>query len=171
MTTRFSNGLAFSHDQETKLFQDMARRGKHLDGIALFGHGWSFRDGPAEEWAYQIVYETDPDPEFFDLCRGAGWAHVLSGGTFHVFRAEPSATPLRTERTDQIAEVKHQRDSFVRYSVVTAIVFLAVCVLLKLVEWNAGVEITCFIVALIPVVYTWMPLAAYQWRLHRMREE
>ena len=39
MTTRFSNGLAFSHDQETKLFQDMARRGKHLDGIALFGHG------------------------------------------------------------------------------------------------------------------------------------
>lgn len=70
MTVRLSNGLAFNQDRETKLFQDMARRGKHLDGTALMGHGWSFRDGPAEDWVYQIVYETDPDPEFFDLCRG-----------------------------------------------------------------------------------------------------
>src|SRR5699024_976903 len=103
MTVRLSNGLAFNQDRETKLFQDMARRGKHLDGTALMGHGWSFRDGPAEDWVYQIVYETDPDPEFFDLCRGAGWSHVLSCEAFHIFRAAPGATPLRTEGIDQIA--------------------------------------------------------------------
>ncbi|WP_288833611.1 DUF2812 domain-containing protein [uncultured Corynebacterium sp.] len=171
MTTRFSGGLAFDQDRETELFQDMARKGKHLDGIALMGHGWSFRDGPAGDWAYEIAYEADPDPEFFDLCRGAGWEHVLSRGTFHVFRAAPGTTPLRTEGTDRIAEVKRQRDSFIRYSIVTAIVFLAVCVLLKLVEWNEGVETACCIIALIPVIYTWMPLAGFQWRLHRMRAE
>lgn len=171
MTVRFNKGLAFDQGRETKLFQDMARRGKHLDGIALMGHGWSFRDGPAEDWVYQIVYEADPDPEFFDLCRGAGWSHVLSRETFHIFRAAPGATPLRTEGIDQIAEVKQQRDSYIRYSIITALVFLAVYTLLKLVEWSRGVEITCFIIALIPVVYTWMPLAGFQWRLQKMREQ
>lgn len=170
MTTRFSGGLAFDQDRETNLFQSMARKGKHLDGIALMGHGWSFRDGPAEDWIYEIVYETDPDPEFFDLCRGAGWEHVLSSDTLHVFRAAPGTTPLRTERIDKVAEVKQLRDNFIRYSIVTAIIFLAVCALLMVVEWSAVVEIACLVIVLVPVVYTWMPLARYQLRLHRMRE-
>lgn len=171
MTTRLSGGLAFDQDRETRLFEDMARKGKHLDGIALMGHGWSFRDGPAEEWVYDVAHEADPDPEFFELCRGAGWEHVLSNGTFHVFRAAPGTTPLRTEKADQTAEITRERDRFLRYSGVTAMIFIAVSILLALAEWNAGVETACFAVALIPVVYTWMPLAGYQWRLHRMRAE
>lgn len=168
-TRKMGSGLAFTPEKDLRMFADMARRGKHLDGTANLWHGWSFVDGDPEEAVFDLAYEDDPSPDYFDIFRGAGWEPVVSLGNVHVFKAAPGATPVHTSIESRREELLRNRNQYVRYALVALVVFALVVLGLALVSWNEWVEAALLVVFVFPVVYTVLPLFGYWYRLGRTR--
>lgn len=165
-TTRMGSGLAVNPDRDLHLFADMARQGKHLNGMAKLGHGWRFADGEPEEAVFDLAYESDPSPDYFDLFRQAGWTCVLSIGRVHVFKAAPGTVALHTSADSKREEVQRNRDRFGRSAAVALLVFVVVAVTLSVLSWPSWVVTIVLVVTVTPVLYTIVPFVGY-WRMLR----
>ncbi|PPB49841.1 hypothetical protein C4K88_03875 [Arthrobacter pityocampae] len=162
-TSRMGNGLAFSPEKDLAMFADMARQGKHLNGVAKLGHGWRFTDGDPEDAVFDLAYESHPSADYFEIFRAAGWAPVISLGDTHIFKAAPGTTPVHSGVESRRDELTRNRSLYLRYSAITLIAFLLVTLGLRLVSWNEGVELVLLVLFMLPVVYTVTPLVGY-WR-------
>ncbi|MCQ9331413.1 DUF2812 domain-containing protein [Corynebacterium phoceense] len=167
-TVKLSGGMAFSQDRELETFSRMAARGKRLVGLGALGHGWSFEDAEPEQAIFDVAYESKPDSGYFELFDKAGWARVFSHGNMHVFKAAPGTPPVHTTVESQRDELVALRNLFARYAAVAVGVFVILGVLTSIVDWNKWIEFWLLVVAVIPLVYTVMPLTAYTVKLCRM---
>ena len=170
MAKRWSSGLAFQPERELRLFRDMALKGEHLSGTAMAGHGWQFTPGEKENVIFDMTTDPEADENFFAMCKEAGWNHVLSLTDTHIFKAPPGTVALHTDDELEVEVLENQRNLFAKYSAISA-VFLAAAVLLTMnVEWYMVVEVAIMVLALLPVVYTWMPLVGFQSKLSKARK-
>lgn len=167
-TSRMSAGLAFEPEKDLAMFAEMAGRGKHLAGNSRLGHGWAFVDGEPEDLVFDLAYERSPDADYLEYFRAAGWSHVLTMGDVHIFKAAPGTPPVHSGAETRREELTRERDRFMVYSLVALVVFVGVGVGIAYLDWNGWVETGLLILAVIPVVYTVMPLAGY-WHRSRRR--
>lgn len=167
-TNRMSNGLAVSPEKDLAMFADMAGQGKHLNGIAKLGHGWSFVDGVPEEAVFDLAYESNASSEYFDIFQAAGWELVISMGDVHIFKAVPGTAPIHTNAESRRDELTRNRDRYLRYSVIALIAFLLVGLGVRVASWNEWLELSLLMVFLFPVVYTVVPLVGYWSHLNKL---
>lgn len=167
-TTRMGNGLAFSPDKDLARFAEMAGQGKHLNGVAKLGHGWSFIDGTPEEAVFDLAYEDSPSPDYFDIFKAAGWVPVLSLGNTHIFKAAPGTAPVHTSAESRREELTRNRDGYLRYSAITLAAFLILGLVIRASSWNEWEEFVLLVVFVLPLVYTILPLVGYWHHLNKL---
>ncbi len=167
-TSRTGKGLAFGPEKNLAMFADMALQGKHLNGVAKLGHGWSFVDGAPEEAVFDLAYESNPSSDYFDIFQAAGWASVLSLGDVHIFKAAPGTAPIHIGAESRRDELTRNRDRFLRYSAIALVAFLLVGLGVRATSWNEWLELVLLVVFVVPVVYTVLPLCGYWWHLNKL---
>lgn len=164
-TTRMmSAGLAFEPEKDLALFAEHAARGKHLAGGAYLGHGWRFVDGEPEDVVFDLAQEHAPDADYLEYFRAAGWTHVLSVGDTHFFKAAPGTPPVHTGTESRREELLRERNRFIVFSLVALALFAGVSLGLRYADWNVWLEMALLFIALLPVVYTVLPLVGYWYR-------
>ena len=171
MAKRWSGGLAFSPERELQVFREMALKGEHLTGTAMAGHGWEFTPGEKEDVIFDMTTEPDADDDFFTMCKQAGWTHVLSVADTHIFKAAPSTVALHTDEQLETEILENQRNRFAKAAAVSAVIFIAVLLLIANVELYMVLEVAIIVASLLPVVYTWMPLLGFQTKLMKARSQ
>lgn len=169
-THKMSTGLAFTPEKDLKMFSRMAAKGKRLDGFSGIGHGWTFTDAPPEDAIFDLTYEKDPSPDYFDMFRAAGWSSVVSMGDVHVFKAVPGTPPVHTSQESRREEIERQQKQFGRYSAITVSVWVFIFAVLWLMGVKWGITFNVLLFAAIPVVYTVLPLLGYTHRLRAARQ-
>ncbi|THJ68007.1 DUF2812 domain-containing protein [Arthrobacter echini] len=167
-TSRMGNGLAISPEKDLAMFADMASKGKHLDGVAMLGHGWRFTDGAPEDAVFDLAYEGSASSDYFDIFQAAGWTPVLSLGDTHIFKAAPGTPPIHVGTDSRREELARNRDRYLRYSATTVVAFVLVILGIGMTSWNAGLEVVLVVVFYVPVVYTVFPLVGYWRRLNTL---
>lgn len=167
-TSRMGKGLAISPERDLAMFADMARKGKHLNGIAKLGHGWSFVDGNPEDAVFDLAYESNASSDYFDIFQAAGWAPALSLGDVHIFKAAPGTAPIHAGAESRHDELTRNRDRYLRYSAIAVVAFLLVTLGIRVASWNEWLELVLLVVFVLPVVYTVVPLVGFWRHLHKL---
>ena len=163
-TTKIGSGLAFTPEKDLAMFAEMAANGKRLSGIGALGHGWTFVDAPPEHAVFDMTYEANPDPGYFDTFEAVGWSLVLSAGDTHIFKAVPGTPPVHSNNESRREELLRQRNMFAIYGTIALAFFTLVGFLLRHVSWGVW-EVPILLVAITPVVYTIAPLVGYMHRI------
>ncbi|WP_461171194.1 DUF2812 domain-containing protein [Arthrobacter sp. Z1-15] len=167
-TSRMGNGLAFSPEKDLVMFAEMARQGKHLNGVAKLGHGWSFEDGAPEDAVFDLAYESSPSPDYFEIFQAAGWASVLSLGDAHIFKAAPGTAPVHTGSESRRDELTRNRNRYLRYSATTLVAFMFLGLGIRAASWNEWAELVLLMVFVLPIAYTVVPLVGYWHNLSKL---
>lgn len=167
-TTRMGNGLAVNPEKDLTMFADMARKGKHLNGIARLGHGWNFVDGNPEEAVFDLAYESNASSDYFDIFQAAGWAPVFSMGDVHIFKAAPGTPPVHAGTESRRDELTRNRDRYLRYSAIAVVAFVLVNVGISVASWAEWLDLVLRVIFVLPVVYTVIPLIGYWRRLRKL---
>lgn len=162
-TTRMGNGLAVSPEQDLTMFEEMARQGKLLNGVAKMGHGWSFIDGSPEEVVFDLAYENRPSLDYFEIFKAAGWVLVLSLGHAHIFKAPLGTPSVHAGSESRREELVRERNRYLRYSAITLAAFLILGMVIRASSWNAWAEFILLVVFVFPLTYAVVPLIGY-WR-------
>lgn len=155
-----SGGLAFVEQKDMDTLRKMALKGWILK--RFHGLGYEFEGGEPEDVTYNIDYRNlkneDPD-EYYELFEMAGWEHVCSDGTMHIFKAAQGTKPIYTD-TETEKEKYIQLQTFLKYPtticvIITMILFIGTLIteglLLHVVS---GLFIVLFIIT-IPMVFTY----------------
>ncbi|MFY9263429.1 MAG: DUF2812 domain-containing protein [Actinomycetaceae bacterium] len=167
-TTKISNGLAFSQDKDLQMFADMAAQGKRLVGFGALGHGWKFADAPPEQAVFDIAYENNPDPGYFDIFAAAGWTHVLSAGSLHIFKAVPGTAPVHTAKESRREELITLRNHYALWATIALALCAAVLTGVYIFNTPRILNTVLSIIAIVPVVYTVLPLVGISYRLRKV---
>lgn len=165
--TKMSSGLAFTPDKDLAMFSTMAAQGKQLSGISALGHGWKFVEAAPEEAVFDMTHEVNPHPGYFDIFEAAGWTLVLSVSDLHIFKAAPGTPPVHTDDSSRRDELTRQRNHFALYSAIALTTLILVGLALGQISWGLW-EVPVLVIAIIPTVYTVMPLIGYVYRLHAL---
>lgn len=166
-TRRMASGLAFTPEKDLAMFTEMAAEGKQLSSLSTLAHGWRFVDAPPEDAIFDLAYENDPAPDYFEIFAAAGWTLALSMGDAHIFKATPGTPQVHSTLESRREEMVHQRNRFARYSIVTLIAFVLIGRGVMLADWNSWAEMAALFIAALPVVYTVVPLIGY-WNRARL---
>lgn len=88
-----SSGLAFAEEHDLQRLSEWAAEGWRL---AKIEHLWMILEqAPPEQVIFAIDYQEAPDPEYFEMCRAAGWHHVTSvEQQIHLFKAAPGTAAI-----------------------------------------------------------------------------
>ena len=167
-TTRMGHGLAVSPDKDMAMFAEMARKGKHLSGVNALAHGFTFTDGPAQELVFDLAHEDHPTPDYFDIFAAAGWTHVVSVDNAHIFKAAPGTPPLHLGTDSKRDELIRNRNRYAFHSAIALAILFAVGYVVRNSTWNIGIKSPLITIALIPVVYTVVPLVGYMNGLRKL---
>lgn len=89
----------------------------------------------------------------------------------HIFKAAPSTVALHTDEQLEVEVLKNQRNRFAKASAVSAVLFIAVFLLIANVKLYMVLEVAIIVASLLPVVYTWMPLLGFQTKLMKARRQ
>lgn len=162
-----SAGLAFEPEKDLASFAEMAAKGKHLAGTAKMGHGWRFVDGETEDVVFDLARESHADAEYFECFRAAGWTHVLTAADVHFFKAVPGTPPVHSGEETRREELLGERNRFAVWSLAALLVVVAVGFAISRTNWNPWLEMALLVAALVPVVYTVMPLMGFWYRSRR----
>lgn len=163
-TKTMSAGLAFEPEKDLAMFAEHAARGKHLAGSAYLGHGWSFVDGEPEDVVFDLAQQHAPDADYLEYFGAAGWTHVLTMGDTHIFKAAPGTPPVHTGTETRREELLRERNRFVLFSLVALVLFAGAGLGIRYVDWNVWLEMALLFIALLPVVYTVLPLSGFWYR-------
>lgn len=110
-----SEGLAFSEEKDMKRLSDMACKGWVLDSFAFMGY--KLRKAEPQNLIYSLDYRAvndDSMDEYLDIFENAGWEHVCSEYTTHIFAAAPGTKPIYSDRSTLIDKYK-QSEYTLRY--------------------------------------------------------
>ena len=146
-----------------------ARRGQRLPGFSLAAHGWRFEDAEPEDVIFDMAYETDPDDDYFDLFRAAGWTPVLTYGHIHFFKATPGTAPVHTGTESRLEEALDNRSLFLRYTAVTLAAVLLVVLVMTAADWPRAAMMAAATLSAVALVYTSFPLVGYHRQVQRLR--
>jgi hypothetical protein len=88
-----SSGLAFAEEHDLQQLSTWAAEGWRL--VRIKGMYMVLEQAPPEQAIFAIDYQDTPDSEYFELCRAAGWQHVISiERQIHLFKAAPGTASI-----------------------------------------------------------------------------
>ena len=170
-TSRMSAGLAFEPEKDLAMFAEEAAQGRHLAGVARLGHGWKFREGEPEDAIFDLAHERDPDSDFLFYFSEAGWEHVMSLGDAHVFKAAPGTPPVHSGAASRAEELLRERNRYAVLSAIALAIFVLVGLGLRAVDWSSWLTAGIALLAVLPVIYTVLPLIGFWHRGARLFEK
>lgn len=97
MKTKYvmNGGLAFSEKRDIKRLEKLAAEGWLLQEFAFAGFYYKLVKGTGQQLTYTMDFQANPDADYFDIFRNAGWQHVTSWGRqVHVFSAPKGTAPI-----------------------------------------------------------------------------
>ncbi|MGY0694704.1 DUF2812 domain-containing protein [Virgibacillus sp. FSP13] len=94
--------------------------------------GYELEKDDPEDVIFSIDYrflEPEEDDEYFEMFNSAGWTHVCSGYTFHIFKAEKGTKPIYSDAEsakDKMDRIANPMKSVVVCCVGLTIIFLLI---------------------------------------------
>lgn len=94
-----SQGTAFAEKKEMLKMGELAQQGWQLESFAFLGY--RLRKAEPQDLIYEMDYHVVRKADmknYVDTFTAAGWSHVCSAGSIHVFSARPGTTPIYSDR-------------------------------------------------------------------------
>lgn len=164
---RLNSGMAISPQRELKRFARMAARGYQLSGLSLAGHGWQFTEAEPENAIFDMSYEPTPPADYFEVFHAAGWKHVLSFGSTHIFKATPGTPAVHSSTDSYEDELRRQCKQYLLYSTVAILIFILAHRWITAGAVPSWAQWTLRFLVCVPVIYTIVPLLGFFSRLRR----
>lgn len=135
---------------------------------------------PPEQAMFAIDYQEAPDPEYFEMCRAAGWHHVTSvEKQIHLFKAEPGTASIFSA-ADSATKYERAARMFGKPALWSSVGLVASIVLLfgviqpwMMVQPNSMVGVIGTIIVAVVIfvmatisIFTGLPWVAYRLRLN-----
>ncbi|MCY8599354.1 DUF2812 domain-containing protein [Bacillus spizizenii] len=171
-----SEGLAFSEENDMKRLSDMASKGWVLDSFAFMGY--KLRKAEPRKSIYSLDYRAvndDSIDEYLEIFENAGWEHVCSEYTTHIFAAAPGTKPIYSDRSTMIDKYK-QSEYTLRYITSFMLCLTAVFTVIRSMFISAEASILnntihilfVFLIAItIPATLTYAAAVFKIWRVKR----
>ncbi|BET53093.1 DUF2812 domain-containing protein [Bacillus subtilis] len=159
-----SEGLAFSEEKDMKKLSDMASKGWLLDSFAVMGY--KLRKAEPRKLIYSLDYravDNDNLDEYLEIFENAGWEHVYSEYTTHIFAAAPGTKPIYSDRSTMIDKYK-QSEYTLRFIILFMLCLTAAFTVIKSMFISAEASIlhntinilSIFLIAItIPAILTY----------------
>ncbi|MCY9111312.1 DUF2812 domain-containing protein [Bacillus atrophaeus] len=172
-----SEGLAFSEEKDMKKLSDMASKGWVLDSFAFMGY--KLKKAAPRNVTYSIDYRAvaeDSMDEYLEIFENAGWEHVCSEYTTHIFAAAPGTKPIYSDSSTKIDKYK-QSEYTLRYITLFMFFLTATVTVIRSVFISDEASILnntihflfVFLIAItIPAIFTYAASVYRIWRVkHR----
>lgn len=160
-------GLAFSEKKDLKRFEDLAAEGWLLKDLAFGGFFFRLEQGEKQELSYTLDLQKNPDSEYKDIFKHAGWKHVCSAANrIHIFCAPKGTAPIYSE--DEIGEGKYtdftaSLGKIAQYAFVTFILFYLGSIWVR--PFSDVVHYSVFTVSmlgLVAFIFSFLPYLKYK---------
>ncbi|MEI5906657.1 DUF2812 domain-containing protein [Bacillus spongiae] len=172
-----NGGLAFSEEKDMKKLSKYAKDGWVLEGFSLLGLGYKLKKGASQELDYSLDYQLEADEEYFSYFKAAGWSHVCSADSAHVFGAPAGTTPIYLDRVSTIEKYTVEKQQMGK---VTLISFIATVVLFLLYfmsnqgwvpEIVGQVSYGLALISTIILIFGGLPFIAYHFRVNKLKRK
>lgn len=171
---RFNKGLAFAEKSETRKLENLAAQGWIFKRFALGGFLYRFEQGPKQNLSYTMDFHKNPDDEYFDFVKAAGWEHIISHHSqIHVFCAPAGTAPIYSG--DTVNEGKYDDISSSMkiasiYSLCAMLLFILGMMFTQsnLSELHVLFKVA-FYISLIAFVFSFMPYCKYKWNMRNSK--
>ena len=167
-TRRMGHGLAISPSKDLELFRSMARRGKRLTGFDAIGN-WRFEDAAPEDADFAHTMEPQPPAAYYDMFDAAGWETVIARPGMQIFKAPPGTPPIYSDPSSAHDALRRSAVRFARHTLATLLAFLLITLLVGSTNFPAPIDVLLLVAALVPLVYTAVPLAGVLRQLRAAR--
>lgn len=127
-----SSGLAFGETKDMEKLRAYSLNGWHLKKFAFMGY--ILEKGESEDYIYNVDYShinKEDEEEYLAFFSSAGWIHVTSEGSFHLFRAQSGTTPIYTDN-----ETKKEKYHVLSHTMAMTILPLP---LLTIIAWFGAI--------------------------------
>jgi hypothetical protein len=130
---RLNFGLAFFEKSTMQKFEKLATQGWLFKRFAFGGFLLEFEQGEQQTLSYSLGFQSEPDSDYFEIVRAAGWRHVTSHfNEFHVFSASPGTAPIYTNDEGEAEKYEELNSYFGKAALYTFLAILAVTALMML---------------------------------------
>lgn len=170
-----NSGLAFSESADLAKLRKLAKKGWLLEGFSFGGMCFRLVRGEPADVEYSLDYQNGVGDDYFALFEAAGWTHVVSVDSIHVFRAPAGTKPIHSDEETVVEKYEGQRHVFGKYAgwlLLPALLLFAV-----LMAWDAAsggvwwnVVLVLFVVIWVALVFTGLPYLGYVWKLRKLRK-
>lgn len=170
-------GLAFAEEHDLQRLSQWAAEGWRLTKIESM---WMvLEQAPPEQVIFAIDYQEAPDPEYFEMCRAAGWHHVTSvEQQIHLFKAT-SGTPSIFSAADSTTKYQRAARMFGKPALWSSVGLVASVMLLfgviqpwLLTQSKSTLGLMVYVITAVMMIvlatisiFTALPWAAYRLRL------
>ncbi|WP_227396142.1 DUF2812 domain-containing protein [Jeotgalibacillus aurantiacus] len=173
-----SGGLAFSEEKDMMKLSRLSKKGWVFDRFTFMGY--ILKKGEPQELQFAIDYRSNPDEEYFELFREAGWTHVGSQANYiHLFTAQPGVTPIYTDRPSTLEKYSNEKNFVKKGAIWSLAVTLCIALLLYLVytltfpdavEAVLSVSLSVLLgLSLISLIFTGLPYLGYVYKIYKLR--
>jgi hypothetical protein len=107
-----SGGLAFSEDKDMEKLRRFSLKGWHVSDFRFMGY--TLEKGESSDYIYSVDYRSlkeNEEEEYFDFFSSAGWSHISSEGTIHLFRAHPGTKSIYSDRDTTVEKYENSNRS------------------------------------------------------------
>lgn len=165
---RLNKGLAFAEKTETRKLETLASQGWIFKRFALGGFLYRFEQGPKQELSYSMDFHRNPDDEYFEFVKVAGWKHVISHhNQIHVFSA-----PIGTAAIYSGSAISEGKYDDITSTMKTGSLYSLIAMLLLLLGMTLSQSYltvlylpftVAFYISVIAFVFSFLPYCQYKW--------
>ncbi len=153
------NGLAFEPAKDMELFRTMANKGYHLCGLGGL-LSYKFEEGEPKDYIFSYTAVKKPDDDYVSYFTDTGWEPVIVQPNLQIFKALPGTDPIYTDKETLKDFYKEQITKFTKHAIWATLIFAIACFISSKLPNNTLSSII-FITAMIPFVFTVMPLFGF----------
>ncbi|MER2000253.1 MAG: DUF2812 domain-containing protein [Lysinibacillus sp.] len=131
-----SEGIAFSEKKDLKALQKWANKGWHVTRFK--GMGYELVEGEPTDYIFSIDIRNlkeDEKDEYYEMFQMAGWEHISSDATRHLFRAAPGTPQIYTDLESERGKLKRLLQSI---TPVSLFAFIMLFFSLLLTQFTSG---------------------------------
>lgn len=169
----YSEGLALNEQEDMDKLSEYAKKGWVLEQIQCLGY--KLKKEKPRNITYTLDYRKEADEEYFAFFEAAGWSHVCSANTMHVFCASEGTNPIYTDSVTVIEKYEIQRKMMGKLAFPTLIVTLMLLLLTILSGYGVfpkfvgGVSALLGYGSVIVLIFTGLPYISYSFKLTKLR--
>jgi hypothetical protein len=174
MKTKYvmNGGLAFSEKRDIKKLEKLATEGWLFQEFAFAGFYYKLVKGPSQQLTYTMDFQANPDADYFNIFRNAGWHHVTSWSKqVHIFSAPQGTAPIYTGNEIDEGKYTDITATLGKGSIYTLAAVILCAVLLKVsqsqFEFMHFPLLVMTMLSVVAFIFCFMPYVAYKFKERR----